>query len=310
MTKILVVAAPKKFEGHIRITQDNAIKSWSVLFGAENICLFGDEETGENAIRLGTKYAKPDYSDTNVPLLDSMLKTARLFGADYILFINADIILMDDFKKAFLTLNKTAKKPFMMIGHRTNLDFKEPINFDSNWQEYLRSFAKKDGELAGDALIDYFLFPSKRFIEIPALRIGRPGIDNILLYWTRKKEKMDLIDVTPDVLVVHQNHDYSYFPGGKPAIYSGKDKDINFALGGNSYRYYFFISESNKILKKGIIKRKVDLSYYFSRRYVFDILPALHPIAHKLLLPIEMALRLMKRGICYFRRKIKLICKK
>ena len=278
MNNILVAAAPKKFKGHEKITQDNAIRSWTELFGAQNICLFGDEETAENAKRLGARYAKPEYSDTNVPLLDSILKIARDSGSDYTLFINSDIILMGDFKDAFLLLEKISKKPFMMVGRRTNLDLTISLDFDSEWQESLRSLANKDGILFNEESIDYFLFPSNLFTDIPALRIGRPGVDNILLYRARKIEKIDLIDATPDVQVIHQNHDYSYFLGGKPAIYSGKDRDINFEMGGGDYCYYYTISECNKALKKNKLKdKRHGFSYYFSKRYLFYKLPVLHP---------------------------------
>ena len=295
MYKILVVAAPKKFEGHIKIIQDNAIKSWAILFGAENVCLFGDEETRLNAERLGTRYAKPEYSDTNVPLLDSILRESKKFETDYILFINSDIILMDDFKNAFLLLRKISKKPFMMVGRRTNLDLSTPLDFVSDWQEKLHSLANRNGILAEVELIDYFLFPGDRFQAIPPLRIGRPGVDNILLYWARKRERLDLIDATADVQVVHQNHDYSYFPGGKPAIYSGKDKDINLELGGGTYRNYFFISESNLYLDGGTLKRKHGLSYYLTRRYVFDILPVMHPVLYRIVVPIHFILSKTKK---------------
>lgn len=278
MSKFAIVAAPKRFDGNAKIAQDNAIKSWVAIFGAQNICLCGDEETVENSTRLGTRYAKPEYSDTNVPLLDSILKIARSSGAEYTLFINSDIILMDDFKIAFATLEKKAEKPFMMVGQRTNLDFDKPLDFDSAWQEDLRSLAGTNGVLAGEMAIDYFLFPGDRFKDLPALRVGRPCVDNIFLYWARKKEKLNLIDATSDVLAVHQNHDYSYFPGGKSAIYSGKDSTINLELGGGDYRYKFFISECNLRLQDRVLKKKHGISYYLSKRYLFDILPVMHPI--------------------------------
>ena len=294
MPKITVAAAPKKFEGHIKIIQDNAIKSWMLLFGAQNICLFGDEETQTNTKRLGTKYAKPDYSDTNVPLLDSILKISRSFGTEYTLFINSDIILMDDFKQTFELLTTTTARPFMAVGHRTNLDFDQPIDFGSAWQEKLTSLSNQKGVLASEKMIDYFLFPSNRFKTIPALRVGRPGIDNTFLYWARRKERLDLIDITESAKVIHQNHDYSYFPGGQPAIYSSPDRNINFELGGGRYHYYFFISECNLILKNGNLGKKSDFRYYLSSRYVFSVLPALHPTFIFLVILKSLASRLKK----------------
>lgn len=305
MQKILIVAAPKKFEGHIKIIQDNAIKSWALLFGAENICLFGDSETEENSKRLGTHYATPKYSDTNVPLLDSILDTARSFGSDYILFINSDIVLMDDFKNGFTLLEKLEKKPFMMVGRRTNLNVVETIDFNSKWQEDLHGWANKDGILANEESIDYFLFPSDHLKEIPPLRVGRPGIDNILLYRARKIEKMDLIDATQDVQVVHENHDYSYFPGGKSAIYSGKDNDMNFKLGGGDYCYYYTISECNRSLKNGKLKtRRHGIAYYTSKRYLFYKLPVLHP-KFRFMTPLLFFLSRMKQRLLRLKKALK-----
>ena len=182
----------------------------------------------------------------------------------------------------------------MLVGRRTNLDITTAIDFDTDWQKNMRAAAEKDGVLAAETLIDYFLFPSNRLKDIPALRIGRPGIDNILLYWARKKEKMDLIEATADVEVVHQNHDYAYFPGGQPAMYSGKDRDINFALGGGSYRHLFSIAECNLKLKNGVLMRKHGIRYYASKRYIFDILPVMHPF-FTFVIPLQSFIRNFKR---------------
>src|SRR3989338_10863253 len=98
--EITILAAPKKFIGKTKTLQDNAIDSWIKLAGKEHVCLFGDDETKENSIRKGVLYERPVTNENGLPLIDSIFKIAReKFISGYFLYLNSDIILLNDLVK-------------------------------------------------------------------------------------------------------------------------------------------------------------------------------------------------------------------
>jgi hypothetical protein len=77
---------------------------------------------------------------------------------------------------------------------------------------------------------DFFLFPRSCYADMPAFAIGRAGWDNWMIYKSRR-EGWATVDVTPSVMIVHQNHDYSHLPGGQPH-YKHPETDVNIQLAG------------------------------------------------------------------------------
>jgi hypothetical protein len=51
------------------------------------------------------------------------------------------------------------------------------------------------------------------------------------MIYKARKEGWAVIDCTPSVMIVHQNHDYSHLPGGKPH-YEHPDTNENIRLAG------------------------------------------------------------------------------
>ncbi len=91
-----------------------------------------------------------------------------------------------------------------------------PLEFTDDWVTALRVHPSiRQGSLHRPAGSDFFLFPRSCYTDIPNFTIGRAGWDNWMIYKARK-EKWAVIDCTPSVMIVHQNHDYSHLPGGKP----------------------------------------------------------------------------------------------
>src|SRR3990172_6591396 len=104
MPVITLFSAPKPFtDPHIAMIQYNAIQSWTLLSDVEVILL--GEETGlaEAARELGVKHI-PDVArnDSGTPLISSMFQFARdasqRSNSELLCIINADMILMPDFK--------------------------------------------------------------------------------------------------------------------------------------------------------------------------------------------------------------------
>lgn len=277
MNELILGSAPKKFEGQIAIIQDNAIRSWARLFGTENIILFGDKTIEKEAERLGVKYKCPKMTNEGLPLLNSIFNICRSYNKKYIVYINSDIILLDDFVNSLEFLDGNFKQKFLLVGRRTNLDIKESIDFsDNKLRVGLISEANKNGIKVDYNWVDYFCFSSSIFSDIPALRIGRAGFDNYLLY-KAKKDKIKIIDATDSILAIHQNHNYAHHPQNKDGVWYGKDAQENLKLAGGYGNYFSLLERDFKLINKKLINNIKPLKYYFSLRYIFNVLPVIYP---------------------------------
>jgi hypothetical protein len=113
---------------------------------------------------------------------------------------------------------------------------------------------------------------------MPDFTIGRAGWDNWMIYKARK-EKWTVIDCTPSVMIVHQNHDYSHLPGGKPH-YEHPDTNKNIRLaGGEANIRYTILDATHQLAPGGKLVRPKPSYLRFMRgvelflRKVFFFLP-------------------------------------
>ena len=104
---------------------------------------------------------------------------------------------------------------FVLLSQRWDDDIASPLDFAAGWESQLRESVRKQNQLHRPAGSDFFLFPKSCYQDIPDFIIGRAGWDNWMIYKARK-EGWPVIDCTPSVMIVHQNHDYSHLPVGKP----------------------------------------------------------------------------------------------
>jgi hypothetical protein len=280
MSLITLFSAPKPFTNpHIAMIQRNAIKSWTLLPDVEVILL--GEETGldEAARELGVKHL-PNVArnDSGTPLISSMFQLARENSTtDLLCIINADMILMPDFVEAAKqTVN--LKDKFVMLSQRWDLDLTQPIDFTEGWQNRLLSTVHGQGQLHRPAGSDFFLFPRSCYTDVPDFTIGRAGWDNWMIYKARR-EKWPVLDCTPSVMIVHQNHDYSHLPGGKPH-YEHPDTNENIRLaGGLANIRYTILDATHQLAPGGKLVRPRMTSLRFARklelflRSIFFFLP-------------------------------------
>jgi hypothetical protein len=244
MSLIALFSAPKPFtDPHIATIQRNAIKSWTLLPDVEVILL--GEETGlaKTAQELGVKHL-PNVAQnkSGTPLISSMFQLARQnSNSDLLCIINADMILMPDFVEA-ARRSHTLRERFVLLSQRWDLDVTQPIEFSEGWQDRLSSMVHRQGSLHRPAGSDFFLFPLSCFLDIPNFAIGRAGWDNWMIYKARQ-EKWTVIDCTPSVVIVHQNHDYSHLPGGRPH-YEHPDTNENIRLAGGEANIRYTILDS------------------------------------------------------------------
>jgi hypothetical protein len=284
MPLITLFSAPKPFtDPHIAMIQRNAIKSWTLLPNVE-VILLGEEAGLDEAARdFGVKHiSKVARNESGAPLISSMFRLARENSkAELLCIINADMILMPDLVKAAmesrsLLLEKRQQK-FVLLSQRWDLDITEPVEFTDSWQDRLSSMVHRQGTLHRPAGSDFFLFPHSAYLDIPDFTIGRAGWDNWMIYKARR-ENWFVIDCTPSVMIVHQNHDYSHLPAGKPH-YEHPETNENIRLAGGQANIRYTILDSTHQLAGGKLIRPKMTSLRFTRqlelflRAIFFFLP-------------------------------------
>ena len=226
---------PKPFKGSAAVAQDNAIESWRRIDPAVQIILFGDEEgIARAAARHGVEHvADVRRNAQGTPLLDHAFATAQA-GARHRLvgYVNADIIFLPDFASA---LAEVRLARFLLVGRRVDLDVPEAIDFrDGSWSRTLAGRAHRDGRLHEATGIDYFVFPRHQLTRIPPFPVGRALWDNWMIHHARSSG-IPVIDATPRVTVVHQNHDYGHVRGGQRAVEAGVEVQRNWEIVGPDF---------------------------------------------------------------------------
>ena len=96
---------------------------------------------------------------------------------------------------------------------------------------------------------DFFLFPRGCYAEVPDFAIGRAGWDNWMIYEARR-QRWPVIDCTPSVMIVHQNHDYRHLPNGQ-AHYTLPETDENIRLAGGQATIRYTIVDATAQLVNG-----------------------------------------------------------
>jgi hypothetical protein len=282
MTLIILFSAPKPFtDPHIATIQRNAIRSWTLLSDVEVILLGEEIGLAETARELGVKHL-PNVArnESGTPLISSMLQLARDASershSDLLCIVNTDMLLMSDFVQAAKQV-KSQKSNFVLLSQRWDLDVTKPIEFTEGWQNRLRSTVHGQGQLHRPAGSDFFLFPKSCYTEVPNFAIGRAGWDNWMIYKARK-EKWPVIDCTPSVMIVHQNHDYSHLPGGK-SHHEHPETNENIRIAGGQAAIRYTILDSTHQLVGGKLARPKMSALRFQRgvelflRKVFFFLP-------------------------------------
>ena len=278
---LTIFTTTKPFLGEIDIIQRNAIESWKQLKPECEIILFDNEEGTERAAKdLGIIHIpQVKKNEYGTPLINDIFEKAQKLAKNKILaYVNADIILMKDFFEAVSRINL---EKFLMVGRRWDVDIKERIDFQElNWEEKLREKIKKEGTLHGPSAIDYFVFPKDVLGEIPAFALGRTAWDNWFLHraWI---SDIPLIDATPAIKIIHQNHKVHIPQKHKKDVWKGPEAKINQKLAGGLSRALTIRDASKILILTGSGLKNPKLSWYrifsFPFRY-FEKIPLLKPI--------------------------------
>jgi hypothetical protein len=215
---ITIFTAPKPFTNpNISLIQRNALRSWQHLGDDVHVIMIGDEPgMAEFAAETGIQQL-PQVSRNNqgTPLVSSIFTLARENCTSPLLaYINADILLTPQFINLARQVLSQVKE-FLIVGQRWDLDLKQALDFTAGWDARLLQEVKTRGRLHPPSGSDYFIFPRQCFTEVPKFAIGRAGWDNWMFYHARLN-RWPVIDASDSLTIIHQDHDYSHLPGGKP----------------------------------------------------------------------------------------------
>jgi hypothetical protein len=254
MAFLTIFTAPKPFTNpHIAVIQRNAIQAWKMLPDVE-VILIGDEAGIPEAAREFDVRNVPEVErdEKGIPLVNSVMEIGHKYSESPVLcYANADMILMSDLMRAARQVLEQARD-FLVVGQRWDLDQTERLDFSGDWESRLRLDVARRGKFYSPWGIDYFIFPRHLYTEVPNFTIGRPAWDNWMVYRAHTAFGM-AIDATRDILVVHQNHDYSHLPGNKPP-YGSEVARSNLAKAGGRKRV-FNILDTDHELAGGCIRR-------------------------------------------------------
>jgi len=289
---ITFFSTPKPFHGHINVIQRNAIQSWLRVHTDVEVILFGDDDGAadvarEFAIRhvpeverneFGTKYLASIFDQAN-----------RLARHNLLCYVNCDIILTDDFAAALERVAAWSRN-FLMVGRRWDLDITAPLSFnDPEWQQKLRATALLQGRRRPLQWIDYFAYSRGLYDRrIPRFVIGRPGWDNWLV-WHARASGAAVVDASPTVVAVHQNHDYGYHPDGEQGVWHGLEAQQNYALL-HGLRHYATLENATHLLSYNGLRRNHRHGFVQLKRRArrlasqawFALLGATRPLRHAL----------------------------
>jgi hypothetical protein len=293
----------KPLLGHNGIIQRNALKSWMLLDRDVEIILFGDDAgAAEIAQELGLRHEPVVQRNAFGTIrIDSMFARAQeLARHDVVCYSNCDIIFLPDFCTAIQRI-KSVHSQFLATGRRWNMDIIYPIDFSvPNWQEDLKRKTMRAKGQQSKWFIDYFVF-SRGFFEndIPPLAVGRIYWDNWVVWRACHSEK-PVVNLSPVVIAVHQNHDYRHHPQGREGVYGGEEAARNLELAGG-LNHLGTISDAMLVLGPKRLRRS---SKYYRHFLVYRVWNPIWFAALGLTRPVRTILGLRSKAVRGTREKI------
>lgn len=296
---LTVFTSPKPFRGRIDTIQRNALSSWMHLGSDVEVLVIGDEEGArEAALAAGARHLpQVERNALGTPLSSSIFSlAAREARHSTLCYVNADIILLSEFLTAIRRVTERFER-FLIVGQRWDLEVNEGLEFDGDWEAELRARVRRAGRLHPPAGSDYFVFPRGLFTEMPRFALGRAGWDNWMIYAGRAR-RIPVVDVTSEVTVIHQNHDYGHLPGGQPHYRLPESQD-NVALAGGREVIFGLCDTDWRLEATGLRRRRrreVGLVRWLETSWTLRVGPGRKARVVRLLLhPADMLSYFIKR---------------
>ena len=260
----------KGFAGRALVHQDNAIRSWTASAGNAEVVVFGDGAgVREARDRLGFLHI-PDVktSDEGTPLINDMFgRIGSVAAHDICCFVNSDILLSPGFTRSLAAIHDLLRTRYLVAGQRTDVDLEREIRFGQEWEKELEAVCTRSGRIHPPLGSDYFAFPRGQYRreDIPGLLVGRGGWDLWMIADGRRKG-FRVIDLSREVLVVHQNHDYAHrkapftgYPGDEEAL-----QNVEYLPRGD--KQDFTLYACNRYYRGGRIRRNFSRGHW--RRFL------------------------------------------
>jgi len=282
----------KPFKGHDGVIERNALRSWKLLNPDLEVVLFGNEEgASEVCAELGLRFEpKAERHESGAKCLDYMFRRVQQISSNqYFCFANCDIVLMQDFWRAFEKA-RAWRSQFLLVAQRWDVDIVRPINFTSaDWGKSLRERALVKGSQRNEFWIDLFLFRRGMYLDMPPLIVGHCHWDNWMI-WKALSESVPVLDATSAVVAVHQNHGYSVASGRS----KGFDEDplslLNLELIGGWAKRAHIKSSTHALSRSGYI-------YWNVFRYTYPVTRKITAISYRVWFRFLDATRSVRRPL-------------
>jgi len=134
-----------------------------------------------------------------------------------------------------------------------------------HWEDDLRNLALRRGRKRTAEWIDYFAFSRGLYGPDMPPFVLRVFWDNWLV-WKALDSKKPVVDASRAVMAVHQNHDYSHHPQGKPGVWNGEEARRNAQLAGG-WRHLRTIADATELLTPEELKPNALRHWSTAKRY-------------------------------------------
>ena len=238
--------------------QRNAIASWLCVHPAVRVVLAGDEAgIAETAASLGVEHVPHlARNDRGTPLLDDALRLVDERAENGLAcFVNSDILLPPSLSVAAARVRAKADR-FLLVGECWNVAIDSALDPTTLAWDELRRRGRKRGV---DAL-DYFVFTPGLYRDIPPFAIGRTAWDNWLV-WKARSDGAAVVDATPVVRAIHQDHTYAHM-GGLGKVRTGVEALENRRLtGGGRERLYSRLDATHRLTPRRLVPNPLAVAH-------------------------------------------------
>lgn len=257
---ITIFSIPKAFKGKVAVTQENAIASWRALHSEVEIILFGNEDgLPEAAQKYGARLVQKIKKNTDgTPLLSDMFnRIQKIARREILCYASGDIILTKSLIENIKYLPR--HNNYLMLLRRTDMDIDRSIAVSETFDHDLMKEAAQKGSLHGPSALDVMVFPRGLNYTMPEFLVGRAGWDNAFVYQLIKQRVL-ILDGTPAITIIHQNHNYGHYKQGRKGVFRGKEAWYNFNLAGGlsqmaTIRNAHYLLTASGLAKPPILQR-------------------------------------------------------
>jgi glycosyltransferase involved in cell wall biosynthesis len=233
-------------------SQFNAWGSWQRIPGCA-VSVFGKAPgIADHAARFGfTALPTVRRDEFGRPLLSAIFE--RMYAetdAAVLGYVNSDIILLPGLE-ASLAAVRARFDSFLIVARRWNIDALPALDFAPGWDERVRSAVTRDGDLFTPYGIDLFVFSRGVISDVPPFALGSDYWDNYLVMQTRRRG-IPVIDVTPQVMLVHQDHPLGQYRSAAERR-RGPEGLRALALAGDSHAMLGGVTDATHVVENGAV---------------------------------------------------------